>query len=97
MVGKFRGHKSLAHMGAVYGHTSSLAFLPGPKLGVVVLSNEDIVTGPIGKLTNTALALLVETKLGEKPSPESKPIQVAPQELAALAVAYESPSVVIHK
>jgi len=47
-------------MGAVYGHTSSVAFLPGPKLGVIVLSNEDIVTGPIGKLTTTALALLIE-------------------------------------
>jgi hypothetical protein len=92
MVGKFRGHKSLGHMGAVYGHTSSLAFLPGAKIGVVVLSNEDIVTGPIARLTNTALSLLVEAKLGEKPPPEPTPIQLAPQELAALAGEYESPS-----
>jgi CubicO group peptidase (beta-lactamase class C family) len=92
MVGKFRTHKSLGHMGAVFGHTSSMAFLPNEKLGVVVLSNEDIVTGPIAKLTNTALSLMVEAKLGEKPPPEPKPVQLAPQELAALAGEYESPS-----
>ncbi len=92
MVGKFRGHKSLGHMGAVYGHTSSLALVPDAKLGVVVLSNEDIATGPIAKLTNTALSLMVEAKLGEKPLPEPKPIQLAPQELAALAGEYESAS-----
>jgi serine beta-lactamase-like protein LACTB len=92
MAGKFRGHKSLGHMGAVYGHTSSFAFLPDAKLGIVVLSNEDIVTGPIAKLTNTALSLMVAVRLGEKPPPEPKAIQLAAQELAALAGEYESPS-----
>ncbi len=92
MAGKFRAHKSLGHMGAVYGHTSSVAFLPDVKLGVVVLSNEDIATGPVAKLTNTALSLLVEARLGEKPPPEPKPIQLAPQDLAALVGEYESPS-----
>ena len=28
MVGKFRGHKSVSHSGAVYGHSASLVFLP---------------------------------------------------------------------
>ena len=92
MVDKFRSHKSLSHMGAVYGYTSSLMFLPDPKIGVVVLSNEDIATGPISKLASTALGLMVEAKLGEKPPEAEKPLELLPQDLSALAGQYESPS-----
>ena len=56
-----------------------------------MLNNGGVVTGPIGNLTNAALAILVEATLGEKPPPEPKPIQLAPEELATLAGEYESP------
>ncbi|MCR4412768.1 MAG: beta-lactamase family protein [Thermoguttaceae bacterium] len=91
-VGKFRTHKLVAHMGAVYGHTSSLAFLPGPKIGVVVLSNEDIATGPIKKITDLALSLMLEAKLGEKPPQAPAPTMLAPDALAPLVGQYESAS-----
>ncbi len=91
-VGKFRAHKSVAHMGAVYGHTSSLAFLPGPKIGVVVLSSEDIVTAPVKKVTDLALSLMLEAKLDEKPPAGPAPVTLAPEALAPLVGQYESAS-----
>jgi CubicO group peptidase (beta-lactamase class C family) len=92
VVGKFREHKSLGHMGEVYGYTASLAFLAGPKLGAVILGNEDIASAPISKLTNTALSLLVEAKLGEKPPVKPEPVAIAREELAAMTGEYESTS-----
>ncbi len=91
-VGKFRGHKMVSHMGAVYGHTTSLAALPQEKIGVVVLTNQDIATGPVRKLTDAALELMIEAKLGEKPKPEPEPIAVEQAELAKLAGDFESES-----
>ena len=52
MVGKFRKHKAISHNGAVYGHSTSLVFLPESKIGVVLLCNEDIVNGNVGRLSN---------------------------------------------
>jgi CubicO group peptidase (beta-lactamase class C family) len=89
-IGKFRRHKWFGHTGSVYGYTSSFVFLPGPKLGVVVLGNEDIVTGPIDKLIQRALGLMIEAKLGEKMPPEPKPAQFALHDLLPLVGEYES-------
>jgi CubicO group peptidase (beta-lactamase class C family) len=91
-VGKFRNHKSVGHMGAVYGHTASVALLPESKIGVVLLSNEDIAIGPLVKLTNLALSLMVDAKLGERPPTPLAPREVTTSELDALAGDYESPS-----
>ncbi|HKD37910.1 MAG TPA: serine hydrolase, partial [Pirellulales bacterium] len=91
-VGNFRNHKSVGHMGAVYGHTSSVALLPESKIGVVLLSNEDIAVGPLVKLTNLALSLMVEAKLGEKPPVALVPREVTAGDLEPLAGDYESPS-----
>jgi hypothetical protein len=89
-VGKFRDHKMVSHRGAVYGHSTSLAVLPEKKIGVVVLTNQDIASGPVRKLTDAALELMLSAKLGEEPKPQQKPIAVAPAELAKLAGDYES-------
>ena len=67
MVGKFRAHKTVSHNGAVYGCSSSLVFVPGAKIGVVVLGNEDVVNARIGKLANLSLSLMLDTKVGETP------------------------------
>lgn len=91
-VGEFRGHKMVSHMGAVYGHTTSVAALPQEKIGVVVLTNEDIATGPVRRLVDAAMELMLEAKLGERPKPPQKPIPIAPDDLAEFAGDYESES-----
>ncbi len=95
-AGKFRAHKTIQHLGAVFGFTSMVLFLPESKLGVVVLANEDIVTGPVRKLTLEAMSLLLETKLGEKPPAELAPFTVSANELAAFTGDYESESFWAH-
>jgi len=92
MVGKFRDHKTISHNGAVYGCSSSLVFLPDVKIGVVVLGNEDVVNARIGKLANLALSLMLEAKLGEKPTSTPEPISLSAAEVAAFAGDYESQS-----
>ncbi len=90
-VGTFRKHPLISHMGAVYGFTSSLVVLPQPKVAAVVLTNEDIATGPVRKLGDAALGLLLEAKLGE-PMPQDQPAQGGLTDPAALAGQYESES-----
>jgi CubicO group peptidase (beta-lactamase class C family) len=92
MVGKFRGHPSVSHSGAVYGYSSSLAFLPDVKIGVVVMGNEDGVNARIHRLTDLALSLMLEAQRGEKPPPEPASIKLSAEALAALAGEYESQS-----
>ena len=45
VVGRFLGHKSVSHNGAVYGHSASLVLLPEAAAWAVVLGNEDLVNG----------------------------------------------------
>ncbi len=93
-IGKFRGHRTVGHNGAVYGYSSLLVLLPEEKLAVIVLDNEDITNGRIQHIGNTALGLLLEAKLGEKPPSRAKNSQ--PQDLAAFAGDYESQSFWAH-
>jgi CubicO group peptidase (beta-lactamase class C family) len=90
MVGKFREHHTVSHSGAVYGHSTSLVVLPEQKLAVIVLGNEDIANGRIRRLSNHALSLLLEARLGEaSPAP---PAPFAHTNLATFAGDYESQS-----
>jgi hypothetical protein len=91
-VGEFQGFKAVRHNGAVYGHSSALAFLPEPKLGVVVLANEDIVNARTTKLANLALSLMLTAKRGAKPTAAPTAIALSPAALAAFAGDYESQS-----
>jgi len=95
-VGRFRRHAAVTHMGAVYGFTSSVTVLPEEKLGVVVLANADITTGPVHKLNDLALGLLLEARLAE-PMPAEKAASAGspaglPADAASLAGDYESES-----
>ena len=90
-VGKLGEHKMVSHTGAVYGFTSYFAALPDAKLAAIVLINEDLVVGPVRKMTETALELLLEAKLGEKPAPQPA-ATLTPEQLARLAGEYESTS-----
>jgi CubicO group peptidase (beta-lactamase class C family) len=91
-IGTFQDRKTVGHSGAVYGFSSSLVFLPAEKLGIVVLGNEDIVSGRIQMLANLGLARMLEAKFGEKPPPPPESLALSAEELAAFAGDYESPS-----
>lgn len=91
-VGKFADCRMVSHMGAVYGHTASIRALPDEKIGTVVLTNEDIAMGPVRKLADAAMELMIEAKLGKPPKPREKPIHLQPDELAKLAGDYQSES-----
>jgi CubicO group peptidase (beta-lactamase class C family) len=91
-LGKFREHPSVGHNGAVFGHSTALSYLPGTRLGVVVIGNEDIVNARIGKLANLALSLMLERKTGEKPPAPPVPVQLSDKELEVYAGPYESRS-----
>ncbi len=91
-VGKFRVHKRISHTGAVYGFTSSFVVLPQPKIAVIVLSNEDIATGPVQRLSDAALELMLEAKLGEEPPATPVPLSLKAAELAPFTGDYESES-----
>lgn len=90
VVGEFRGHRTVSHSGAVYGHSTSLVVLPQEKLAVIVLGNEDVANGPIHRLSSAALDLMLEAKLGEPPP--SSPAPFAPRNLSAFVGDYESQS-----
>jgi CubicO group peptidase (beta-lactamase class C family) len=91
LVGKFREHRAVSHSGAVYGHSTSLVLLPEAKVAVIVLANEDIVNGRVHRLSNAALSLMIEAKLGELP-PLPPPLNQPAEEPAQFAGDYESQS-----
>ncbi|MBI4663488.1 MAG: beta-lactamase family protein [Verrucomicrobia bacterium] len=91
-VGNFRRHKTVSHMGAVYGFTSSLTAIPGQKIGAVVLCNDDIAAGPVRKLSSAALSLMLEAKLGETLPAPPPALKLRPEELAAFSGDFESES-----
>jgi CubicO group peptidase (beta-lactamase class C family) len=83
-VNHYRGRKTVSHTGAVYGFTSSLAVMPSEGVGVIVLCNDDITVGPVRKLNNLALDLLLGS--------EEPPVAPVSSNWAALAGDYESES-----
>jgi serine beta-lactamase-like protein LACTB len=90
-VGSVRGHKTVSHMGAVYGFTSMVIGVPRHKLGVVVLCNDDIVTAAVRRLALNALGAMLEAKTGET-TPVKPRIDLAAADLAAFVGEYESES-----
>ncbi len=92
MVGKFGKHRSISHNGAVYGHSASLVLLPEEKIGAVLMCNDDIVNGNVGRLSSLALGLMLEAKCGEPLTPPPAPIALPTDALATFAGEYESAS-----
>jgi CubicO group peptidase (beta-lactamase class C family) len=91
MIGSFRDYLSVSHSGAVYGHSTSLVVLPEAEIAVIVLANEDIANGRVHRISNEALALMLDAKFGVKPVDE-RPRRVAMQQLDPFAGDYESQS-----
>ena len=92
VVGNFRDHDTVGHMGGVYGFTSSLLVIPKHKLAAVVLANDDMIAGTVTKLAEAAMDLLLNLKLGEPLREEDEVARLSPEELAAYAGDYESES-----
>ena len=90
MVGKYRAHRTISHSGAVYGHSTSIVLLPDVKLAAIVLGNEDIANGRIRRMSEAALSILLECKLGEKPPPTVK--KLTPTNVNDFTGDYESQS-----
>ncbi|MEW6303332.1 MAG: serine hydrolase domain-containing protein [Verrucomicrobiota bacterium] len=76
-LGTYRRYKTIGHGGAVYGFSSTLLAIPSQKIGVVLLNNDDINGGPVRKLTEAALDLLLEAKTGERFAKEKKSFALA--------------------
>jgi len=91
-VATLDGHKMLHHAGAVYGFSSSIVILPDEGIAVVVLCNEDIARGPVGRISEAALSLMLEAKLGQGLPARPATVSLSREELAAMAGPYESAS-----
>ena len=81
VIGKFREHETVGHMGGVYGFTSSLLVIPKQKLAAVALANDDMIAGTVTKLTEAALDLLLNLKLGEPLREEDEVASLSAEEL----------------
>ena len=90
IVGQFRNRRVLSHNGAIYGFSSHFALMPEEKLAVIVLANEDIVTGRTRHIALAGFSQLLEEKFGEQPP--AAEVFPAPPNLAALVGDYESQS-----
>ena len=91
-LGKLGQHQTVGHSGAVYGHSTALLYLPESRLGVVLLANEDIVSGRVSKLANLALSLMLEIKTGERRAPLPAVQTISEKALSSYAGRWESQS-----
>lgn len=92
VVGDYRGHRSVGHSGAVYGHSSSFVVLPDVGLACIVLANEDIANGRVRAISDFALnALLKERRDVAVPAPPSV-VSLPPRLLKSFVGSYESES-----
>ena len=58
-VSEYRGHRTVSHGGAVYGHSTTLTMLPDTQIACIVLVNEDIANGRVRAIANAALDLVL--------------------------------------
>ena len=73
LVGHAGGKKTIGHSGAVYGFTSSLAAMADEKLGVIVLSNDDLSVAAVERINNAGWRLLRSRKETQNPPPFKAP------------------------
>lgn len=91
-LGNYRGFRTVGHMGAVYGFTSSLLVLPKAEVAAVVLANDDIAIGSVRRLVTGAIDLLLQERLQRAPEDTAKPHTLTAEELASFTGDYESES-----
>lgn len=89
-VGRFDKYRTIQHSGAVYGFSTAIIVLPEAQVAVIVLANEDIVSGRVRRITDAALNLMLEAKTGRAipQPPATKSMDIT--ELSAFAGKFES-------
>jgi len=84
-IGQVRSHKLLWHNGGIFGFASSLYYLPGPDITVVVLENDD-VSNPLD--THDIIARKLAAMAAGEPYPEMKAVDVDPAVLTTAEGVY---------
>ncbi|QQS40414.1 MAG: serine hydrolase [Acidobacteriota bacterium] len=70
-ISDLEGHRRVGHGGAIYGFSTEFAILPEEKLGVVVVSTEDVSNGVTSRIADLALqSMLNEKENRPVPQPE---------------------------
>ena len=92
VLGKLGEQRMVSHNGAVYGFSTAFSVLPDAKIGVVVLANEDILKGPLERISNFALEAMLEAKSIEPKKAGRESPSFNPPDQSAFAGDYESES-----
>jgi CubicO group peptidase (beta-lactamase class C family)/D-alanyl-D-alanine dipeptidase len=58
-VSQFQGHRLVGHDGAIYGFATTLAALPGQKVGAVAVTTMDSANGATDRIVREALRLML--------------------------------------
>ena len=90
-VGRFGRYRTLQHTGAVYGFSTSVVAIPELQIAVVVFANDDIVMGPVDRISETALNLMRQAKTGEPVPSVPATLNTSTEELARFTGDFESP------
>ncbi len=88
----YRGCRIARHGGQLYGFCSLFSAIPNKGIGVIILTNGDEIIGPVRRLTDAAVDLLLEAVHDEPVPTPPKPLQLPLAELAKFAGEYESQS-----
>lgn len=90
-LGERGGEKSVEHNGAVYGYSSVFICLRASKLSLILLANEDVAFGPLGRLTNLIIREALASRRGAEPPPVPPELRPArPEALKGLEGVYRS-------
>ncbi|MCO6512077.1 MAG: serine hydrolase [Aridibacter famidurans] len=70
-ISDLEGHRRVGHGGAIYGFSTEFSVLPDEKLGVVVVSTEDVSNGVTSRIADLALQSMLSERAGKPvPTPE---------------------------
>ncbi len=92
MISNFAGHRAVSHNGAVYGFSCSFIALPETKVAVIVLTNEDIASGPLARITHHAMHQVLHAKTGQDLPAVAATVELSATDAEAIVGEYESES-----
>lgn len=68
-ISDLEGHRRVGHGGAIYGFSTEFAVIPEEKLGVIVVSTEDVSNGVTSRIADVALRSMLNERQN-KPVPQ---------------------------
>ncbi|HEX9728686.1 MAG TPA: serine hydrolase [Gemmatimonadales bacterium] len=81
-LGTIDGERTIGHGGAIYGFSTQVAALPGPKLGVAVASSMDVTNAVVNRIADHALRLMRARRDG-RPFPRAETTGPVPDSVLA--------------